>query len=104
DDMALAFNAMGGSGCISVTANVAPRLCAEFQAACRAGDYAKALSYQDRLFGLHEAMFTDASPGPVKYALNRIRPHMPAELRLPMTPASAESRAAIDAALARLNG
>jgi 4-hydroxy-tetrahydrodipicolinate synthase len=60
DDMALAFNAMGGRGCISVTANVAPRLCSEFQAACQVGDYAKALELQDRLFPLHTALFTDA--------------------------------------------
>jgi 4-hydroxy-tetrahydrodipicolinate synthase len=100
DDMALAFNAMGGVGCISVTANVAPKLCAEFQAACQAGDYVKALEVQDRLYPLHTALFTDASPGPVKYALNRVRSDFPAELRLPMTPPSAASRAAVDAALA----
>ncbi len=63
DDMALAFNAMGGRGCISVSANVAPRLCAEFQAACQSGDYANALALQDRLWPLHDALFTDASPG-----------------------------------------
>ncbi len=100
DYTALAFNAMGGVGCVSVTANVAPRLCAEFQAAMTAGDYAKALSYQDRLFPLHGAMFSDASPGPVKYAMGRVRPGFPEELRLPMTPASEASRAAVDAALA----
>lgn len=100
DDQALGFLAMGGVGCISVTANVAPRLCAEFQAAARAGDYAKALAYQDRLFPLHCALFSDASPGPVKYALNRVRPEVSADLRLPMTPPSAESRACVDGALA----
>jgi 4-hydroxy-tetrahydrodipicolinate synthase len=99
DDMALAFNATGGVGCISVTANVAPRLCAEFQAATLAGDYAKALAYQERLFALHVALFTDASPGPVKYALNRVRPEISAELRLPMTPPGEASRSAVDAAL-----
>jgi 4-hydroxy-tetrahydrodipicolinate synthase len=101
DDMALAFNATGGSGCVSVTANVAPRLCAEFQAATLAGNYAKALEYQDRLFALHVALFTDASPGPVKYALSRLRPEISAELRLPMTPPSEASRAAVDAGLER---
>lgn len=101
DDMALAFNAMGGVGCISVTANVAPRLCAEFQAATLRGDYAAALALHDRLFALHTALFTDASPGPVKYALNRVRPSFPAELRLPMTPPSEASRAAVDAGLAQ---
>ena len=100
DDLALAFDAAGGRGCISVTANVAPRLCAEFQAACLAGDYGRALGYQDRLFPLHAALFTDASPGPVKYALNRLRPQMSAELRLPMTVPSQASRDAVDAALA----
>lgn len=100
DDMALAFNAMGGTGCISVSANVAPGLCAQFQAACARGDYAAALELNDRLFPLHTAMFTDASPGPVKYALGRVRPDFPTELRLPMTPPSEASRKAVDAALA----
>lgn len=99
DDMALAFNATGGRGCISVTANVAPRLCAEFQAACLAGDYAKALKYQDRLFPLHVALFTDASPGPVKYALSRVKPDFPKALRLPMTWPGEASQRAVDAAL-----
>jgi 4-hydroxy-tetrahydrodipicolinate synthase len=100
DDMALGFMATGGRGCISVTANVAPRLCAEFQAACLAGDYAKALEYQDRLFPLHTALFTDASPGPVKYALSRVRPDFPKALRLPMTWPGEASQRAVDAALA----
>ena len=100
DDLALAFNAMGGVGCVSVTANVAPRLSAEFQAACRAGDYARALALHDRLYLLHAALFTDASPGPVKYALARVRPGFPPALRLPMTEANEASRAAVDAALA----
>ena len=100
DDMALGFNIMGGVGCISVTANVAPRLCSAFQKAMRDKRWDEALELQDRLFPLHAALFTDASPGPVKYALNQVRPEFPAELRLPMTPPSAASRAAIDAALA----
>lgn len=100
DDMALAFNAMGGRGCISVSANVAPRLCAEFQAACQSGDYANALALQDRLWPLHDALFTDASPGPVKYAMTRVRPDFPKGLRLPMTWPSEASRSAVDAALA----
>ncbi len=100
DDMALGFSAMGGVGCISVTANVAPRLCAEFQKACLAGDWQAALRLQDKLYPLHAAVFTDASPGPVKYALNRVRPEFPADLRLPMTPPSEASRKAVDAALA----
>ena len=100
DETALAFNAMGGTGCISVSANVAPRLCADFQAAWAAGDNARALELHDRLYPLHIAMFTDASPGPVKYALGRVRHGFPGELRLPMTEASLASRAAVDAALA----
>lgn len=100
DDMALAFNATGGVGCISVTANVAPRLCAEFQAACAAGDHAAALALHDRLFALHAALFTDASPGPVKYAISRVRPDFPSNLRLPMTWPGEASRNAVDAALA----
>lgn len=100
DDMALAFNATGGVGCISVTANVAPGLCARFQAACAGGDHAGALALHDRLFALHLALFTDASPGPVKYALSRVRPDFPKALRLPMTWPSEASRRAVDAGLA----
>jgi len=99
DDMALGFNAMGGRGCISVTANVAPRLCADFQNAMLSGDWEAALRLQDKLYPLHAALFSDASPGPVKYAVNRVR-GFSAELRLPMTPPSEASRKAVDAALA----
>ena len=99
DDMALGFNAMGGVGCISVTANVAPRLCSEFQGAMREGRWDEALKLQDRLYPLHAALFTDASPGPAKYALSRIRNDFPCELRLPLTPPSEASRRAVDAAL-----
>ena len=99
DDLALGFNAMGGAGCISVSANVAPRLCADFHAACAAGDYAGARALHDRLFGLHVALFTDASPGPVKYAMTKVRPGFPSGLRLPMTWPSDASRQAVDAGL-----
>ena len=99
DDMALGFNAMGGVGCISVTANVAPKLCAQFQEAMRESRWAQALELQDRLFPLHTALFTDASPGPVKYAMSKVR-GFPTELRPPMTEPSAASKAAVDAALA----
>jgi 4-hydroxy-tetrahydrodipicolinate synthase len=99
DDMALGFLAMGGRGCISVTANVAPKLCAEFQNSCLSGDWSAALRLQDRLYPLHAALFTDASPGPAKYALSRVRPGFPAALRLPMSPPSEPSRKAVDAAL-----
>lgn len=101
DDLALPFNAVGGVGCISVTANVAPRLCADFQAACAVGDYATARDLHDRLFALHTALFTDASPGPVKYALGRVRPTTPRGLRLPMTWPDDGSQRAVDAALAQ---
>jgi 4-hydroxy-tetrahydrodipicolinate synthase len=99
DDMALGFNAMGGVGCVSVTANVAPRLCADFQKATAERDWDKALELQDRLYPLHAAMFADASPGPAKYALSRVRPGFPAELRLPMTEPSDAAKRLIDAAL-----
>jgi 4-hydroxy-tetrahydrodipicolinate synthase len=99
DDMALGFSAMGGTGCISVTANVAPRLCSEFQNACLSGDWQGALKLQDRLYPLHAALFSDASPGPVKYALGRVRPEFRSDLRLPMTPPSEASRRAVDEAL-----
>lgn len=99
DDMALGFNAMGGVGCISVTANVAPRLCAEFQKATLERDWDKALKLQDQLYPLHAALFSDASPGPAKYALGKVRPGFPQELRLPLTEANEASRKAVDAAL-----
>jgi 4-hydroxy-tetrahydrodipicolinate synthase len=100
DDMALGFNAMGGVGCISVTANVAPKLCADFQEATREGRWGEALELQDRLYPLHAALFSDASPGPAKYALSKVRTGFPTELRLPLTEPSEASRAAVDAALA----
>jgi 4-hydroxy-tetrahydrodipicolinate synthase len=99
DDLALGFNAMGGVGCISVTANVAPKLCAEFQEAMREGRWDDALAFQDRLYPLHAALFSDASPAPTKYALTRVRPGFPAELRLPLVEASDASKRAVDAAL-----
>ncbi|WP_294121096.1 4-hydroxy-tetrahydrodipicolinate synthase [Sphingomonas sp.] len=100
DETALAFNAMGGVGCISVTANVAPRLCSQFQDATREGRWDEALELQDRLYPLHVALFTDASPGPVKYALSRVKNGFSAELRAPMTEPSAASKKAVDEALA----
>ncbi|MGE8103388.1 4-hydroxy-tetrahydrodipicolinate synthase [Allorhizobium sp. NPDC080224] len=99
DATALGFNAHGGVGCISVTANVAPRLCAEFQAATLAGDYAKALAYQDRLMPLHKAIFLEPGLCGAKYALNRTR-GMNRTVRLPlMATLEASTEAAIDAAL-----
>jgi 4-hydroxy-tetrahydrodipicolinate synthase len=103
DDMALGFNAMGGVGCISVTANVAPKLCADFQKAMREGRWADALELQDRLFPLHAALFSDASPAPTKYAVRRVLDALsgdfPAELRLPLVEASDDSKRKVDAAL-----
>ncbi len=99
DDTALGFNAMGGVGCISVTANIAPRLCAEFQSATREGRWGEAIKLQDRLYPLHAALFTDASPAPTKYALSRVRPGFPQDLRLPLVEASDASKCAVDAAL-----
>jgi len=99
DDMALGFNAMGGVGCISVSANVAPRLCSDFQKAMREGRWDDALKLQDRLYPLHAALFTDASPAPTKYALSRVRPGFPTDLRLPLIEASDASKRAVDKAL-----
>ena len=99
DDMALGFNAMGGVGCISVSANVAPKLCSDFQKAMREKRWDDALELQDTLYPLHAALFTDASPGPAKYALSRVRKGFPTELRLPLVEASDASKRAVDAAL-----
>jgi 4-hydroxy-tetrahydrodipicolinate synthase len=99
DDMALGFNAHGGVGCISVTANVAPRLCAELQAATLSGRWEEARALADRLYLLNDAMFADASPGPAKYALRRVRPGFPQQLRLPLVEASEAARAKVDAGL-----
>ncbi len=101
DDLWLAHAAMGGVGCISVSANVAPRLCADFAALCAAGDWAAALVLHDRLFALHKAMFADASPAPAKYALSRLHGWFDAEVRLPIVAANAAARAAVDLALAQ---
>lgn len=100
DELSLPANAAGAVGCISVTANVAPRLCAEFQAACAADDLTLARKLNDRLYPLHYAMFADASPAPVKYALSRVQDWITPEVRLPLVPCSDQGRAAVDAALA----
>jgi 4-hydroxy-tetrahydrodipicolinate synthase len=99
DATALGFNAHGGVGCISVTANVAPRLCAEFQAATLAGDYKAALEYQDRLMPLHKAIFLEPGLCGAKYGLNRIR-GMNRTVRSPLVSTlEPATEAAIDAAL-----
>jgi 4-hydroxy-tetrahydrodipicolinate synthase len=94
DATALAFIAHGGHGCISVTANVAPRLCAELQAACRRSDYANALALHDRLMPLHTALFLETSPAPVKYAM-AVLGRCSERLRLPMVPIGDPTRAAV---------
>ena len=98
DATAVGFNAMGGVGCISVTANVAPRLCAEMQEATLAGDYAKALEYQDRLLPLHLAIFLEPGVAGAKYAMSRLGLCSP-EVRLPLTELTAPTKAALDDAM-----
>jgi 4-hydroxy-tetrahydrodipicolinate synthase len=87
DATALGFMAHGGHGCISVTSNVAPKLCSEMQESCLAGDYAAALTVQDRLMPLHAGLFCEASPAPTKFALAQLG-RMQGELRLPLVPLS----------------
>lgn len=98
DGTALGFNAHGGVGCISVTANVAPALCAALQNATLKGDYAEALKLQDRLMPLHHALFVEASPGPVKYAASLLGLCEP-EARLPLVPVVDSTKKAVREAL-----
>ncbi len=98
DASALGFNAQGGVGCISVVANIAPRLCAEFQEAMLAGDYRRALDYQDRLLPLHRAAFAEPSPGPTKYALS-VLGKCTEELRSPILPVEEPTRERMRAAM-----
>jgi 4-hydroxy-tetrahydrodipicolinate synthase len=98
DAMALGFNAHGGHGCISVTSNVAPRLCAEFQGACLKGDYAAALKLQDKLMPLHTALFIEANPAPAKYALS-VLGRCADTVRLPMVTIAEKTKAAVRAAM-----
>ena len=99
DELWLPHSAAGGSGCISVTANVAPALCAEFHDAIAANELVKARELNDRLFPLHYAMFSDASPAPAKYALSRVHDWFSPDVRLPLCNASEASRKAVDEAL-----
>jgi 4-hydroxy-tetrahydrodipicolinate synthase len=101
DATALGFAAHGGHGCISVASNVAPRLCAEFQNALMKGDYPAALKLQDRLMPLFDAMFVETNPGPVKYAASRLG-LCAAEMRLPLTPVTDQTKKVVDAALAKV--
>jgi len=102
DGTAMAFNACGGVGCISVTANVAPRLCADMQAATLQGDFAAARAIQSRLMPLHEAMFCDTSPGPVKYAASLLGLCSPFA-RLPIVEITDEAKARVRAAMRALD-
>ena len=99
DPLALAGYILGQSGCISVTANVAPKLCAEFHAAAQAGEWDKARELNERLYPLHRAMFADASPAPAKYALSRLHDWFGPDVRLPLVNCSDAAKAAVDAAL-----
>ncbi|MEM9013817.1 MAG: 4-hydroxy-tetrahydrodipicolinate synthase [Pseudomonadota bacterium] len=102
DMTAVGFNAMGGVGCISVCSNVAPELCAQMQEASLDGDYSKAQVLQDRLAPLHDALFSDASPGPTKYALS-LMGLCADDLRLPLTAPSNDAKAKVRAALEGLD-
>ena len=101
DATALGFMAHGGQGCISVTSNVAPRLCAEFQNACLAGDFAKALQLQDRLMPLHDALFLETNPSPAKYALWRLG-FCETEARLPLVPLQDATKRAVEQAMIKV--
>ena len=106
DALALGFNAHGGVGCISVSANVAPALCAELQSATRSGDFAAARRVQDRLMPLHQALFVETNPGPVKYACSLLG-HCEPHARLPMVPVSEATKAIVRDAMVHaglLNG
>ena len=98
DATALGFNAHGGVGCISVTANVAPKLCAEFQQATLDGDYAKALAFQDRLMPLHEAIFIEPGLVGAKYALSKLG-LCSTQVRSPLTELEDSTKSAIEAAM-----
>ncbi len=99
DATTLGYMAHGGHGCISVTANVAPKLCSQFQVACMAGDFAKARELQDRLIGLHDAMFCEPSPAPAKFGASLLG-LCTDEVRLPIVAASDAARARVREAMA----
>jgi 4-hydroxy-tetrahydrodipicolinate synthase len=101
DHTVLSFMAAGGHGCISVTANVAPRLCAELHTAWNEGRIADAIALQDRLVPLHDAMFCESSPGPVKYGASLLGFSSPF-CRLPLAPISAASETRVRTAMAGL--
>jgi 4-hydroxy-tetrahydrodipicolinate synthase len=98
DGTALAYMVQGGQGCISVTANAAPKLCADFQNACLKHDYATALALQARLMPLHDAMFCEPSPAPVKFAVSQLG-LCTDEVRMPLVSATDKARATVRAAM-----
>src|SRR5690606_11842592 len=100
DATCLGYMAHGGNGCISVTSNVAPKLCAEFQNPCLAGNFRRALEIQDILMPLHGALFCETNPGPVKYAAWRLGVIESPDCRLPLAPLTDASKKTADAALA----
>jgi 4-hydroxy-tetrahydrodipicolinate synthase len=99
DGTVLGFMAHGGYGCISVTSNVAPRLCADFQNACLEGKWARALELQDKLMPLHDALFIETNPAPVKYAAWWLGVIGSPECRLPLAPLMEPTKKAVDDAL-----
>ena len=101
DITAVAFNASGGQGCISVTSNIAPRVCAEVQEACLNGDYRRALALHETLVDLHSIMFCETSPAPVKFAASLMGKCEP-DLRLPLVPPSEEHKKDIRQVLKKL--
>jgi 4-hydroxy-tetrahydrodipicolinate synthase len=101
DHTALSFNAAGGVGCISVTANVAPRLCSEMQTAWMNGDLATAMKIQNRLVPLHDALFAETSPGPVKFAAS-LMGKTSERCRLPLAPLMSPTRDRVRAAMAEV--
>ncbi|APE28399.1 4-hydroxy-tetrahydrodipicolinate synthase [Aurantiacibacter gangjinensis] len=100
DPLVLAGYALGQVGCISVTANVAPRLCADFHAAAAEGDFETARTLNEKLYPLHAAMFADASPAPAKYALSKLFDWFSPDVRLPIAPCSDAAKAKVDEAMA----
>ncbi|MBL4800472.1 MAG: 4-hydroxy-tetrahydrodipicolinate synthase [Emcibacter sp.] len=100
DQTALGFNVHGGVGCISVASNVAPKLLAEFQNLCQAGDFKGALAIQDKLTDLHDVLFAEPNPGPIKFAMELLG-ICSAEMRLPMVPIGEETKTLIKAAMSK---
>lgn len=102
DLTAIAYNSVGGNGCISVTSNVAPKLCFELQQACLQGDYVKAQAVHEKLVPLHQSLFVEPSPAGIKYAMSLIGLCQD-DVRLPIVPLQTESKERIKAAMQALN-